>query len=110
MRVLLLVGSCSMEPIKTPLVSWFKIEACSRKIDVGVLWLAGVLISPHMFSTLIRLLCPHHTLATNDCKHIGDGRIPMNNPKQKDTIHRDNDLIASDLLSLPSILKFVRND
>jgi hypothetical protein len=35
---------------------------------------------------------------------------PMNNPKQKYTIYRDNDLIASDLLSLPSIVKFVRND
>jgi hypothetical protein len=35
---------------------------------------------------------------------------PMNNPKHKYTIYRDNDLIASDLLSLPSIMKFVRND
>jgi hypothetical protein len=35
---------------------------------------------------------------------------PMNNPKQKYTIYRDNDLIASDLRSLPSIMKFVRND
>jgi hypothetical protein len=34
----------------------------------------------------------------------------MNNPKQKYTVYRDNDLIASDLLSLPSIMKFVRND
>ena len=34
----------------------------------------------------------------------------MNNPKQKYTIYRDNDLIASDLQSLPSIMKFVRND
>ena len=60
-----------MEPINTPLVSWLKIEACSRKIDVGVLWLTGAFISPHMFSALIKLLRPHHTLATNDCKHIG---------------------------------------
>ena len=35
---------------------------------------------------------------------------PMNNPKQRYTVYRDNDLIASDLLSLPSIMKFVRND
>ena len=34
----------------------------------------------------------------------------MNSPKQKYSIYRDNDLIASDLLSLPSIMKFIRND
>ena len=34
----------------------------------------------------------------------------MNSSKQKYSIYRDNDLIASDLLSLPSIMKFVRND
>lgn len=35
-------------------------------------------------------------------------RIP--NPRQRYAIYRDNDLIASDLPSLPAILKFVRND
>jgi hypothetical protein len=34
----------------------------------------------------------------------------MNLLKQTYSIFRDNDLIASDLLSLPSIIKFVRND
>ncbi len=34
----------------------------------------------------------------------------MNLLKQKYSIYRDNDLIASDLQSLPSIMKFVRND
>ncbi len=34
----------------------------------------------------------------------------MSSSKQKYSIYRDNDLIASDLLSLPSIMKFVRND
>jgi hypothetical protein len=33
----------------------------------------------------------------------------MNTPRQKYSIYRDNDLVASDL-SLPSILKFVKND
>jgi len=35
---------------------------------------------------------------------------PMCTPRQRYSIYRDNDLIASDLLSLPSIMKFVRND
>ena len=34
----------------------------------------------------------------------------MNIPKQTYAIYRDNDLVAADLLSLPSIMKFVRND
>jgi hypothetical protein len=34
----------------------------------------------------------------------------MNGLKQKYSIYRDNDLIASGLLSLPSIMKFVRKD
>jgi len=34
----------------------------------------------------------------------------MNLLKQTYSIYRDNDLIASDLLSLPAIIKFVRND
>ncbi|MGO9588056.1 MAG: hypothetical protein ACLP2Y_17910 [Limisphaerales bacterium] len=34
----------------------------------------------------------------------------MNHTKQKYSIYRDNDLIAADLLSLPSIMKFVRSD
>jgi hypothetical protein len=34
----------------------------------------------------------------------------MNISKQTYSIYRDNDLIASDLLSLPAIIKFVRND
>lgn len=34
----------------------------------------------------------------------------MNNPGQTYSIYRDNDLVASDLPSLPSIMKFVRND
>jgi len=33
-----------------------------------------------------------------------------NNLRQKYSIYRDNDLVAADLPSLPSILKFVRND
>ncbi len=34
----------------------------------------------------------------------------MNSPRQKYSIYRDNDLVASDLPSLPSIMTFVRND
>jgi len=34
----------------------------------------------------------------------------MNDSKQKYSIYRDNDLIASDLLSLPLIMKFIRKD
>jgi len=34
----------------------------------------------------------------------------MNGPRQRYSIYRDNDLIASDLLSLLSILNYVRND
>ncbi len=34
----------------------------------------------------------------------------MNGSKQKYSIYRDNDLVASDLPSLPSILKYIRND
>ena len=34
----------------------------------------------------------------------------MSTSKQKYSVYRDNDLIASDLLSLPSIMKFVRED
>lgn len=34
----------------------------------------------------------------------------MKCPRQTYSIYRDNDLIASDLPSLPSIMKFVRND
>jgi len=34
----------------------------------------------------------------------------MNSPRQTYSIYRDNDLVASDLPSLPSIMRFVRND
>ncbi len=34
----------------------------------------------------------------------------MNDTKQTYSIYRDNDLVAADLPSLPSIMKFVRND
>jgi hypothetical protein len=34
----------------------------------------------------------------------------MNGSKQKYAIYRDNDLVASDLPSLPSILKYIKND
>ncbi|MGA9450960.1 MAG: hypothetical protein WBW41_06405 [Verrucomicrobiia bacterium] len=34
----------------------------------------------------------------------------MNNPRQKYSLYRDDDLVASDLPSLPSIMEFVRND
>jgi hypothetical protein len=34
----------------------------------------------------------------------------MSRPRQTYSVYRDNDLIASDLLSLPSIMKFVRYD
>ena len=34
----------------------------------------------------------------------------MSNSKQRYSIYRDNDLVASDLLSLPAILKYIRND
>jgi hypothetical protein len=34
----------------------------------------------------------------------------MSSSKQTYSIYRDNDLIAADLLSLPSIIKYVRND
>ncbi len=34
----------------------------------------------------------------------------MKGIKQKYSIYRDNDLLAADLLSLPAILKFIRND
>jgi len=34
----------------------------------------------------------------------------MSSLRQKYSIYRDNDLVAADLPSLPSIMKFVRND
>jgi hypothetical protein len=37
-----------------------------------------------------------------------NNRVP--HPRQRYAIYRDNDLIASDLPSLPAILRFVRND
>jgi hypothetical protein len=34
----------------------------------------------------------------------------MNSPRQKYSIYRDNDLVASDFPSLLPIMKFIRND